>query len=143
MTNLTSRKELAAKVLGVGKNKILFDASRIDEIKEAITKQDIRDLYADGAISAKENSGRKSHVIRETRRGPGKIKRTVIDYKRDYVILVRKLRSYLEELRKQGKIDEEKFFELRQKIKAGIFKSKAHFKEYLSSEIKNELKTKK
>ena len=137
MTNLTSRKELAAKVLGVGKNKILFDVSRIDDIKEAITKQDIRDLYADGAISTKENSGRKSSVKRNTRRGPGKIKLTVRTPKRDYVFLVRKLRSYLEELRKQGKVDEDKFFDLRRKIKAGLFKSKTHFKEHLSAEIKN------
>ena len=137
MTNLTKRKELASKVLGVGKNKIIFDSLRIAEIKEAITKQDIRDLYADGAISIREKRGRKTKEKRKTRRGPGKIKLTVRDPKGDYVSLVRKLRGYLNELRKHSKITDSEFLDLRKKIKAGVFKSKSHLKEYISSEMKN------
>lgn len=137
MTNLAKRKELAAKVLGVGKNRILFDSMRIAEIKEAITKQDIRDLYADGAISIKEKAGKRRKEKRKTRRGPGKIKRTVRDTKMEYVILVRKLRNYLNELRKHNKLTKEEFLDLRKKIKSGIFKNKAHLKDYIHSEIKN------
>ena len=39
--NLNKKKELASKVLKVGKNRILFNTEGLSEIKEAITKQDI------------------------------------------------------------------------------------------------------
>src|SRR3989344_4610124 len=48
--NLQKKKQLAIKTLKAGKERIVFLESRRDEIKEAITKQDIRDLVSDGAI---------------------------------------------------------------------------------------------
>lgn len=74
MDNLNKRKELVCRVFGIGKSKVIFDITRLNEIKEAITKQDIRDLHADGAIMIRETRGRKTHVKRTTKRGPGKIK---------------------------------------------------------------------
>ena len=47
------------KALKLGRDRIVFLASRIGEIKDAITKQDIRDLKEDGAIVVKEIKGRK------------------------------------------------------------------------------------
>ena len=41
MRTLRTKKVMAAKVLGVGINKVWFDPQRLTEIKEAITKQDI------------------------------------------------------------------------------------------------------
>ena len=55
--NLNSKKELAKRTLGVGKEKIIFLPSKIKEINEAITKQDIRDLYKEGAITIKRKKG--------------------------------------------------------------------------------------
>ena len=57
--NLRTKKILASKALRTGKNRIQFVQSRIDEIKEAITKQDIRDLKDDGAIKIKDIKGRR------------------------------------------------------------------------------------
>ncbi len=51
--NLRKKKALAARTFGVGLSRIEFLEPRLDEIKEAITKQDIRDLYKDGAIRIK------------------------------------------------------------------------------------------
>jgi large subunit ribosomal protein L19e len=133
MKNLNKRKELAAKVLGAGKGRIVFDSARLAEIKEAITKQDIRDLFAEGIISVKPKKGRRTVVKRTTRRGIGKIKFNIKDKKRGYIILVRKFRGYLEELRKHGKVDEANYWQLRKKIKSGMFKTKAHFKEYINT----------
>jgi large subunit ribosomal protein L19e len=130
--NLRKKKELAAKVFGVGKRKIWFDSSRLSEIKEAITKQDIKDLNASGAILIKQDKGRRKVVKRKTKKGPGKIKMTIQHRKQEYVKLTRKLRNYLKELRKQGKIKNEDFWDLRKKIKMRNFKSKAHLKEIIS-----------
>ena len=52
--NLRAKKQLAANTFGVGKGRIAFVNERIEEIKEAITKQDMRNLQKDGAIIIKE-----------------------------------------------------------------------------------------
>ena len=129
--NLTKRKMLASKVLGVGKNKIIFDSSKLAEIKEAITKQDIRDMYADGTIRIRDFRGMRKVIKRTTRRGSGKIHMKIKPGKRQYIIMVRKLRGYINELRKQKKITEERYWELRTMIKARNFKNKAHLKEFM------------
>ncbi len=51
------QKRLAAQILKVGKNRIYLDASRLSEIKDAITKQDIRELIKEGAIKARRVKG--------------------------------------------------------------------------------------
>lgn len=148
--NLGKKKQLAAEVLNVGKNKIKFASDKLSEIKEAITKQDIRDLYKEGFISIKPTIGKKKKNKRKTRIGPGNIKIKVKHRKRDYVNITRKLRKYLKELLRQGKIDSETYWDLRKKIKTRYFKSKAYLKEYLATtkeikkdNIKAEAKTKK
>jgi large subunit ribosomal protein L19e len=135
MKNLNKRKILASKVLGVGKQRIIFDTARLEEIKEAITKQDIRDLYEAGAIRIREIIGMRIKEKRTTRRGPGKIKFRVHDTKREYIILTRKFRKYIVELKKQGKIDQEKYLELRKMIKARAFKDKAHLKDHIEGKL--------
>ena len=57
---LDKKKALAAKVLNVGKGRIIFVEPRLEEIKEAITKEDIRNLKADGAIIIREVKARRS-----------------------------------------------------------------------------------
>ncbi len=126
---LDSKKNLAVKTLGIGKAKIVFNTNRIDEIKEAITRQDIRDLVSSGAISIKENKGRKTNVKRKHRRGEGGIKKKVKNRKQEYVKMVRKLRNYLNELMKQGKIDKETNKELRKQIRNRKFKSKRNLRD--------------
>jgi len=64
---------------------LFFLASRIGEIKEAITKQDIRDLKEDGAIVVKEIKGRKKIKKKKKVRGVGKIKKKVSKRKQEYV----------------------------------------------------------
>ncbi len=135
MKNLNKRKMLAARVLKVGKGRILFDTSSMEEIKEAIANQDIRDLYNRGIIMIKPVKGRRKKENRKTRRGPGSIKVKVKTDRRDYIILTRKLRGYIWELRNQNKISRERYEELRRKIKAGVFKNKAHLKNYMEQEV--------
>lgn len=129
--NLTKKKELAAKVLGVGKNRILFLEENLPEIKEAITRMDIKDLYDAGAIQIKEIAGRKKNVKRKNRRRTGKIKKKVNNRKAEYVIITRKLRSFTRGLVRTGAISKEQNREIRKQIKARKYKSKRHLKESL------------
>ena len=129
--NLRKKKELAARTLKVGKERIVFLRPRIDEIKKAITKQDIRDLQKDGAIIVKEIKGRRKIKIKRKKRSPGNIRKKVNKRKQKYVKITRKLRGYIAEMKKQGRLSKEEVSDIRKKIKNRIFKSKAHLKEHI------------
>ncbi len=128
--NLKKKKRLAKRALKTGKNRIVLLQSRLDEIKEAITKQDIRDLKKAGAITIKETKGKRKK-IKKTRRSPGNIRKKTTKRKKEYTIMTRKLRSYLAEVKKQGNISKEDVSEIRKKIRNRDFRSKAHLKEYI------------
>ena len=129
--NLAKKKELAKRTLNVGKERIEFLKSRLEDIKEALTKQDIRDLKKDGAILVKEIKGRRKVKKKKTRKSVGNIRKKVKTRKQDYVIMTRKLRRYVAEMKKQGKISPEEIKDIRNKIRNRVFKSKAHLKTYI------------
>lgn len=134
--NLEKKKTLAAKTLGVGKERIIFNTERFSEIKEAITKQDIRDLYSSHAIFVKDIHGRRTIVKRKNRRRKGSIRKMPKKSKRKYIVLTRKLRAYLFELRRKELLAQSQYLKLRKQIKAGMFKDKNHFKEFIAGESK-------
>ena len=129
--NLTKRKMLAAKVLKVGKNRIIFVEGHLAEIKEAITRMDILDLHKSGAIQIREVKGRKKIKKRKNRRRVGKIKKNVNVRKREYVIITRKLRKFVRGLVRTGAINKERNREIRKEIRSRKYKSKRHLKEHL------------
>ena len=130
---LSKKKELAAKTLGVGKNRIVFKIENLSEIKEAITRQDIRSLKNEGIISIKPIKGRRKIGKRKSRKGPGKIKKKVNTRKQTYVKLTRKLRGYLVSLRDRRYIDRDVYLSLRKKIRMREFKSKSNMRDYLKN----------
>jgi len=140
--NLRKKKELAARTLGVGKARVIFIKSRLDEIKEAITKQDIRDLIADRAIIVKNIQGR-MRKEKSRSRSAGNIRKKVRTRKKDYVIITKKLRAYVKELKNQGGLSKDKIEEIRKKIRNRIFRSKANLKEYIGGENEDNKKKKK
>lgn len=130
--NLKKKKILASKTLKVGKDRIVFLKPRLNEIKEAITKQDIRELQKEGAIIIKEIKGRKKVKKKSKKKGPGKIKKRINKRKKEYVIMTRKLRKYVSELKKQGKVSKEDVIDIRKKIRNKIFKSKSALRGYIT-----------
>lgn len=131
MSKLNKKKELAARTLKAGKNRIVFVNSRLEDIKEAITKEDIRELQKDKAIIIKNKKGRKKNTNKKTRKSPGNIRKKVRTRKKDYMILTRKLRKYVAELKNQGKLTAEEVKKLRKEIRNKAFRSKAHIKEII------------
>jgi large subunit ribosomal protein L19e len=128
---LDNKKNLAARTLNVGKERIVFDENRLAEIKEAITKQDIFDLIEEKAIKIKLKKGKRKIVKKKTRRRQGKIKKVVQTRKQDYARRVRKLRSYLKKLKDTGKVDAEKYKTIRNKIRQSKIKDLKEMKEEL------------
>lgn len=129
---LEGKRALIARTLGIGKDRVGFNKERMSEAKEAITKQDIRDLVASGAIFIRETKGRKTIQPNRSRRRQGRVRRPDGDTKRQYIIITRKLRAYVAELKKQEKLSREEVALLRREIRARRFRSKAHLKERLT-----------
>lgn len=129
---------MAAKVLGVGVNKVWFDPMRLAEIKEAITKQDMIDLIKDKAIKKRPNEGVKRRAGRYKlerkrkgrKRNDGKIKFRII--KSDYHKRIRKLRNFLKTLRENKKISKEQYYRTYGLLKAGVIKNKQGMLEKLN-----------
>jgi len=129
---LDKKKTIASRVLNIGKGRVWFNPERLQEIKEAITRQDIKDLIAEKVIKIKDIRGGKKKEKRKTRRRAGRISRKIkiARKKITYVNKIRKLRKYLKVKRTEGKISSAEYRKLRNYAKSGIFKGLKHLKEY-------------
>ena len=126
---LTTQKRMAADILGVGRNRVIFDPLRLEEIKQAITKVDISDLIKDRAIRSRPG---KTKVKKERKRkGTGSTKFTILNRKRKYINKIRKIRSYVVEQSEKGELSKQLGDEIRKYAKAGQFKSLRNVKEYI------------
>jgi len=133
MTNL-AQKRLAADVLNVGINRVWLNPSRLEDIKEALTKQDIRDLIKDEAIKAKATNHKKVKK-KKKKRTTGKIRKRPRRRKEKYIMLIRKLRRYLKGLKENKKLISKEYHYLRRLAKAGNFKSLEALKEYVKAMV--------
>ncbi len=142
MTDLSLQKRLAAEVLGVGVSRVWIDPTRIDEVMDAITREDIKRLIKDGVIRAKPIHGnsrsrwRMRHRQRRKgrRRGYGKrkgAKTARMDDKEIWMNRIRKIRRYLRYLRDHGVIDRKTYRRLYMLAKGGVFHSLASLRTHL------------
>ena len=125
--NLRTKKKLIARTLNVGIDRVIIKSQ--EEVKEAITRQDILELVNSKLILIRPEKGRRKIEKRKSRRRAGSIKKTVSVRKEKYMLLTRKLRKSLKNLRK--KMTKDKYDNLRKKIKARDFRSIAHMNEYM------------
>jgi large subunit ribosomal protein L19e len=139
---LTLQKRLAGSILGCSEKKIRIDASRLDEVKEAITKKDVRGLIKEGAIQKRkdnESSRGRARALREQkkkgkRKGPGSRKGSEysrLGRKERWIARIRAQRSLIKELKDKGKISKETYNDVYSKSKGGFFRSRRHINLYL------------
>lgn len=142
MKNLVTQRRLASKILKVGLNKIVFDKSKLEEIKEAVTKEDIRDLIDSKAIIPRQSKGisrvrarkRRSQKRRGRQKNIGsrKGKRGArLNSKVSWMNRIRSQRILIKELKDKNKISKETYRNLYNKCKGGFFRSKRHIRLYL------------
>ena len=144
MKTLVLQKRLAASILKVGQNKVWFDQFRLKDIREAITKEDIRELVKEKVIKKKPVIGvkRRAGKLRQKRkrkglgRGAGRKKKIIRKRKKEYINKIRKLRSYIFELKVQGIINANESRKLNRLSKAGMLKSKKDIGEKIKEKIK-------
>ncbi len=137
--NLRKKKELAARTLGVGINRIKFDPNYLDDITDAITREDIRSLVTARTILIKRKNGTsrvrarlKHGKMKKHGRGRGSMegKKSARMGKKDaWVRKVRTLRRHLKIMKDRNEITNEKFKLIYKKIKSGQVRSVAHLRE--------------
>jgi large subunit ribosomal protein L19e len=142
MANLKIQKKTAAKIMKCSPSKVSFDTESLDDIKESITRQDVRGLISSGAIF-KKSSNKTSRVrarkilLQKTkgkRKGHGsrKGKATARESKKDtWMNKVRKQRLFLRLIKTKGLITKGNYRMLMNKTKGGFFRSERHLKTYL------------
>jgi len=136
------QKRLASGILKCSPKRISMDPARLAEIKEAITKADMRNLIKTGAITAAPKRGvsrsrarKTKQKLRKRHRGPGSKKGTKnarLPKKTAWINRIRIQRRFLKELKGQNVIDNKKYRELYMKCKGGFFRSKRHIQLYLT-----------
>lgn len=145
--NFKTQKKLAAQIFKCSPSKVKLDVSRGEEIKESITKVDIKNLIADEAIVKKKVNGpsraraRKiaSQKSKGRRKGPGsrKGKKTArLNPKTDWINRIRKQRVFLKDLKDKEIITKEDYRKLYRKSSGGFFRSVRHIKLYVTDLIK-------
>ena len=142
MTKLKLQKRLAADVLRCSEKRVWFDEDRLEDIKEAIAKLDIKGLVNDKAIKKKPVKSvsrvraRKTTLQRRKgrRKGKGskKGKQTArLPKKKAWINKIRLQRRFLKEIRNKGIISKAGYHSLYLKSKGGFFRSKRHIKLYI------------
>jgi large subunit ribosomal protein L19e len=140
--SLKAQKRIAAEILKCGENRIYFDPFLIEEIKMAITRDDIRNLIKEGIIQKKYKKGiskyRKNlHHERKKKgraRGLGKRKGTKharTPKKESWMKRIRPQRRELKKLRDRKLITTATYRKLYKNAKGGMFDSVAQMNRYI------------
>ena len=142
MPYLKSQRTVASRILKCGITRVWFDPTRLADIGEAITAEDIRRLVSDGVIRAVQKQGtsnyRKNKLAEQKRKGrrKGRGSRkghigTRLRKKKAWISRIRSLRKLLVELRTGGRVDSKTYRDAYIKSKSGYFRSRAHVMLYL------------
>ena len=135
MGGLLLQKKLAADILKVGQSRIVMDPEHLEDIKNAITRRDIKKMISKGYIKVKRGKIKKPELYRKKRkRGPGSKKgssRARLTKKERWMHTIRPLRGMLKELRDKGVLDTRMYRKTYLLVKSGMFRSRSHLKLYL------------
>jgi len=144
MTDLSAQKRLAADILDVGKNRVWFNPERQGDIADAITREDVRELVEEGAITAKDKKGNSRGRARERKekqayghqKGAGSRKGKAgarQNEKDDWESRIRAQRRTLRELRDEGTLTKSQYRDLYDKAGGGEFDSVADLQRHIDA----------
>jgi large subunit ribosomal protein L19e len=139
VVNIKKKRELVARILGVGSNRIRFEPDRLEDVGDSITRENIRSLVNSGAIWTVQRKGTsrgrsvdKKSVWKIHGKGPGskKGKKTARAGKKEvYVVRVRSMRYHLRVLKERKDINNDVYWSLYKKVNGGQVRSLAHLRD--------------
>ncbi len=149
VVNLRAKKRLASRVTGVGIHRIKFDTDHLDDIADAITRENIRSLVTANTIRVKSFTGTsrgraKTKKAQRSKRGTTQgskqgRKGARVGKKEVYVAKVRSLRRLLKIAKDRKDLTNPEFWVLYKKVGGNTVRNKAHLRT-LMEEIKTERK---
>ncbi|HUT06835.1 MAG TPA: 50S ribosomal protein L19e [Nitrosopumilaceae archaeon] len=138
VVNLKAKKRLASRVTGVGIHRIKFDSDHLDDIADAITRENIRSLITANTIQIKSFTGTSRGRAQEKKdqkkkRGTGQgskqgRKGARVGKKEVYVAKVRSLRRLLKIAKDRKDITNPEFWALYKKVGGNTVRNKAHLR---------------
>ena len=149
VVNLKAKKRLASRVMGVGVHRIKFDTDHLDDVADAITRENIRSLITANTITIKSFTGtskgrahrkKAQRNKRGTTQGAKKGKKGArVGKKEVYVAKVRSLRRLLKTAKDRKDLTNPEFWILYKKVGGNTVRNKAHLRT-LMEEIKEKRK---
>lgn len=134
MGGLSLQKRAAAQLLKVGVTKVWMDPSHREEIKNAITKADLRKAISHGYIKKRKEKLKFPEETKRKKKTAGNRKgkkHSRYSKKRKWINTIRPLRRMLKELKDNKKINQQMYRQTYRLLKGGTFRSRAHLKLYL------------
>ncbi len=133
---------MAAKVLNVGENKVKISPDSLDEVSQAITRDDIRHFINNGIITAapeKGNSKARHALYAEQKkkgrhRGHGSrtgSKKARTQGKRSWIQKVRALRDELKNMKNSKTLGKISYRKLYRQVAGNMFHSRRHLREHI------------
>ncbi len=136
--NLKAKKRLVARITGVGVNRVKFDSDHLDDIADAITRDNIRSLITANTIKIKKIVGtsrgraqtkRTQKKKRGTTQGSKKGKKGARTKRKDtHMIKVRALRYRLKIAKDRKEITNPEFWQLYKMIGGNNIRNSAHLR---------------
>jgi large subunit ribosomal protein L19e len=145
MVNLSLQRKLAAQVLKCAPEKVKFDSENLTEIKEGITKADIKSMVGKGLISVKHSPGssrvRARKILIQKRKGlqkghgsrKGRSTARAVP-KEEWMNKIRKQRALLRKLKEREMLTSLTYRNLMLKAKGGFFRSERHLKTFIAEQ---------
>ena len=138
VVNLKAKKRLASRVTGVGVHRIRFDSDHLEDIADAITRENIRSLITANTIQIKSFTGTsrgRAHAKkaqknkRGTKQGSKQGRKGArVGKKEVYVAKVRALRRLLKIAKDRKEITNPEFWALYKKVGGNTVRNKAHLR---------------
>lgn len=145
MASLRTQKRIAAEVLGIGQSRIWINPESMQDVLQAMTRDDVRELIKEGLIQEKPEkkptraTAKKRAERRKKRKGVGHGKRrgTASARKSDKAKWMEKVRSqrrFLRGLREKGTISDSVYRTYYRQVKGGRFDSLKHLKDSMKTD---------
>ena len=146
VVNLKTKRRLVARILGVGANRIKFDSEHLDDVADAITRDNIRSLLTANIIEVKPikgtSKGRAHHKKsqrrkRGTKQGSKKgAKGTRIGKKQVYVRKIKALRHRLKVSKGRKEITNQDYWKLYRQVGGNQVRNVAHLRTLIEETLK-------
>ena len=150
VVNLRAKKRLVSRVTGVGLHRVKFDSDHLDDIADAITRDNIRSLITANTIKIRPVVGtsRGRAQTKKVQKGKRGVKAgskqgrkgARVGKKEVYVKKIRALRYLLKVTKDRKDITNPEFWSLYKKVGGNLVRNKAHLR-ILIDEVKAKRKS--